>query len=788
MRKTYCLYLLFIFFSMATNLEADTFISGLNDSLRYGPEIKGLFKKFELIGNKNIVYIVIFSSLLTLFINNLVYFFCFKSKIFLFYKGVILFWALSCFFWMSHDAYNFSKIGFSLSILGSSILYLLYIKELLDLKNKMVSLYKLLGYSIAILGSFCLFPLFLDKNLIYVPWFCFCLIILFLSLVFYKKDSFDNLTILVLAFSVSIIGLLGTYLFGGASILVGTTLHILILNIAPLDKKIIDLSEEVKEEKRLSNLLEDVRYGLEKSIEKRTKEVKDLLDNMNSAVFSIDKNLRVLYPISQHTEKIFNKDITGNNIYDFLFYNIRKGTKAYSDLTSCLTMVFEQDKIQFFALSEGLPNKVRLPSKDGDKVMTLKLSYSPILDKNDLVHKILCIADDVSNKEEYYLKSSDTVLNFDILKEVANIKKKGILANELKNQAEIAFHILEDFVSPLSDTYESKYFEEKLINFINNFQVHLNELPSLCIDFKRKCWEIIDIDERNIKIDPQIEATNIICDILDSLLQYQSTFSLFLKVKLKMHFKSVNFIMEKVKALETQFNNLFEYAFLVRDIKKIDDQKIGKVLHLAKLYPDFERVIDLIQQRSKLVFFLLKGMGDDESAMYFGRLSNLVKLMPEREKLNKSIIKNNLIEPYKEILIKREEIELSIMEFGKKIEESNTINKRAYFSLILQVLKRIVDENDSRLDQKIKKLPDLDPIMIDYIKSSVICLSPYEITDEFKDEAFDEINYNLERFLETLLENELEKNDALPVDKNNIKFLTFLKSLAATSVEDKKVS
>ena len=88
MRKTYCLYLLFIFFSMATNLEADTFISGLKESVRYGPEIKYLSKKIELIGNKNVLYIVIFSSLFALFIKNLIYFFYFKSQSFLFYKVV----------------------------------------------------------------------------------------------------------------------------------------------------------------------------------------------------------------------------------------------------------------------------------------------------------------------------------------------------------------------------------------------------------------------------------------------------------------------------------------------------------------------------------------------------------------------------------------------------------------------------------------------------------------------------------------------------------------------------
>ena len=60
-------------------------------------------------------------------------------------------------------------------------------------------------------------------------------------------------------------------------------------------------------------------------------------------------------------------------------------------------MVFDQDEIQFFALSGGLPKKIHLPSKDKKSVMTLKLSYSPILNKNNLVDKVLCIVEDVSD-------------------------------------------------------------------------------------------------------------------------------------------------------------------------------------------------------------------------------------------------------------------------------------------------------------------------------------------------------------------------------------------------------
>ncbi len=509
---------------------------------------------------------------------------------------------------------------------------------------------------------------------------------------------------------------------------------------------------------------------------------------MNSGVFAIGKNFKVLYPVSEKSKNVFGFDITGYNIYDFLFYNIRKGTKVYSDLSSCLSMVFDQDEIQFFALSGGLPKKVHLPSKDKKSVMTLKLSYSPILNKNNLVDKVLCIVEDVSDSEGYYIKSSDSVLNFDFLKEVGNIDNKKELARGLQNTTDQAFSILEDFVSPLSDTYKAKYFEEKLIKFINEVKNDLKELHLLVGIFKKRCWEIIDIEERNIKIDPQIEATNIICDILDTLFQYKTTGSLFFKIKFKANFKSVDFIMEKIKHLETQFNNLFEYVFWVRNVKSINQEKIGKVLHLAKLYPDFERSIDLIQQRSRLIFFLLKGIGEDKIAQYYGRLSNLVKLMPEREKLDESIIKHNLIEPYKNILEKKAEIESRVFKFGVSIEHHFIISNKDYFNNIIKVLKRLLDRSGNKLDDDSHIVPNLDPILLDFVKSIVTSLAYFEINNDDSNKEFESLIGTLERLIEEIFYNELKQEDALPVGKDNIKFIKFLQKIVPYAFSDKKAS
>ena len=94
--------------------------------------------------------------------------------------------------------------------------------------------------------------------------------------------------------------------------------------------------------------------------------------------------------------------------------------------------------------------------------------------------------------------------------------------------------------------------------------------------------------------------------------------------------------------MEKVFRNLFEHIFLVREIDKIDDEKMEKVLKVAILYPEFERTINLII-KGQLFLVSFKGIGDFELASDFETLSKLVKQMPERRMLTKSIIKTILL-------------------------------------------------------------------------------------------------------------------------------------------------
>ena len=76
---------------------------------------------------------------------------------------------------------------------------------------------------------------------------------------------------------------------------------------------------------------------------------------------------------------------------------MRKGTKEYRDLMSVFTLIFGCDELQFFGISDSIPEKVILPDPKTKGEKILKLSYSAIYDEGGLLEKLMCTAEDVTS-------------------------------------------------------------------------------------------------------------------------------------------------------------------------------------------------------------------------------------------------------------------------------------------------------------------------------------------------------------------------------------------------------
>ena len=424
----------------------------------------------------------------------------------------------------------------------------------------------------------------------------------------------------------------------------------------------LQAEEESRQVGLLFQEIKKLNSELSNKLHIRSKETKELLDNIEVSVFSINEEYKVLPPVSKYSEKIFGINIVGKNVMDFLYYNIKKGTKEYTDLVSVFSIIFGSDEIQFFILEEKLPHIVQLPHSKGAKEKTLKLSYSVFYDDDDLVNKLMCVVEDVTDSEEHFKKTKENEDNFKFLSEIIGVKNKKVLAKNIEESIKYLFEILEDFVSPISDTYNEKFFLDKIDATIKHIQKNIKGLNSLEEFFKDYSiqFKISFTEKKSHFINPQVEATSRICDILDVLLKYASCTHRFTPVTLNFDLSLNNIISEKIKDINKIFKNFFEYIFLVRDIDQITDERIKNSVNLAKLYPDFDRTIDLIQQRSRLLSFLLKGIGENELSEEYKNLSSQIKKMPEHTRIDEFMIKRNLLTPYKEVLEKTKNFDLTL--------------------------------------------------------------------------------------------------------------------------------
>ncbi|MEE2743624.1 MAG: hypothetical protein VYD54_06915, partial [Bdellovibrionota bacterium] len=421
------------------------------------------------------------------------------------------------------------------------------------------------------------------------------------------------------------------------------------------------------------------------------------------------------------------------------------------------------------------------PDKNNKKGKTLKLSYAGFFNQNNLLEKLMCTVEDVTESEEHLKKAEEDQENYQFISEIMEFEDKQYLAKTMEKSIRKLFEVLEDFVSPLSDTYQVDHFHKTLQDTIRGIRKKVLLLKSLewkVFGHLVELEKFEKIKKKTLNINPQVEATSITCDMLETLLRFSASVDRFVPVNLNLNLSFTSTILEKIKDIQTTFTNLFEYVFLVRELEKIDKEKLEKVVKLARLYPEFERTIDLIQQRARLLSFLLKGVGEEELSTSFQNLSSKVKKMPERSRLTEFIIENNLIEPYKEILAKTKNIETELV---IRIDERQQqfLDDKGYLLLLTELMKRFVKESKEGVDHSLPPLPEIEGMMIRNFETftSMIKLKFEGLDRKEEEKEFIEQNiFNIESIFRRVLKKELTQAKALPIEKNNKKFIKFLRS------------
>ena len=364
----------------------------------------------------------------------------------------------------------------------------------------------------------------------------------------------------------------------------------------------------------------------------------------------------------------------------------------------------------------------------------------------------MCTAEDVTESASQLRKAEEDQENYKFITEIMEINDKEKLGLEIERSIKVLFEVLEDFVSPISDTYELAHFRKQLDQTISEIQKNIRNLKSLKWKLGELYSGLDNLKKEDKGINPQVEATSAICDMLETFLSYSDSVNQFVPVNLNYNLSFTSIILEKIEDIEKIFKNLFEYVFLVREIDKIDEEKLKKVVQVAKLYPDFERTIDLIQQRSRLLSFLLKGVGEEELSSTYQNLSSKVKLMPERERLTEVIIEHNLIEPYKEVLENTKDIEIDLI-IRIQERQQEILDDKGYLLLLTELMNRFVKESEEGEDKYLPSLPKIGKEKIDYFQILGIMIEDKVENPKTEKESILKYTFDVENLLRGLFLN-----------------------------------
>ena len=184
------------------------------------------------------------------------------------------------------------------------------------------------------------------------------------------------------------------------------------------------------------NLEEKVKLATA-HIEEEKQKVANLLNNMKQAIFSIDKDLKIIAPASAFSREVFESDIVGTDIFDTLFKDVDKSSEEYSQVFTSMGAVFNNPtELQYDLMCDYFPPRIKYivepreddkrsleDAEDEEEYKILSINYSPMWNDIEELENLMIVVEDITEKEklahelEEQKKTSEK--NISIIKEMA---------------------------------------------------------------------------------------------------------------------------------------------------------------------------------------------------------------------------------------------------------------------------------------------------------------------------------------------------------------------------------
>ncbi len=420
-------------------------------------------------------------------------------------------------------------------------------------------------------------------------------------------------------------------------------------------RNLFSLSEELK---ALNKKITANNINLQDEVDEANNELQisfnkteAMLHNVNKAIFVTDSKGIVQAPVSKHCETLFKRDIIGENGLKLLFFHLKDHSEEKKLIINAWNHIFGKEKSQFLSVESHFPRVVIHPDTNKKRGRHLRIAYAPLIDKSEKINNLMFLVDDITDETLEKLKTKKEGRYYHIIMEILPVSNKEKLITSIAGYLTLSVSLLEEFLSPESERNKllrsPEYIKKTLIKGKDEVFQPLSDFQSLLKSIIR--------DFENLDSQKILFSIKAITQIIELLNTYLEVFDILNKNKIgpEVNFaipkRFENSVEEKIQDLHRLMTNILEYVFLVRNIEDLDKEKIENAPKKAKLYGEFDKIIELLMKRSQLISYILKVVGKTEKSQAFYNLSELLKQMPSKDKLTEAALVNHLVTPYADI-------------------------------------------------------------------------------------------------------------------------------------------
>ncbi|MBF0297425.1 MAG: Hpt domain-containing protein [Oligoflexia bacterium] len=318
------------------------------------------------------------------------------------------------------------------------------------------------------------------------------------------------------------------------------------------------------------------------------RKVSNLLNNMKQAVFTVDRTYKVISPVSDYAKNIFSIDIVDKNIFDFLFAKIDKKSTTFSDLQTAMTVVYDNNSMQWMLMEDNLVSKVVYQAQPNQEERLLNISYNPLINENDLVESIMFVVDDITEitklEQKIEKEKCENNKRMNILQEISARNSE-----ELKSFFNSIFTMLEKNRDLIHHLGAQKEYIHEIFRNLHTIKGNSRMLALSLLAEKAHLAENVAADLRKSLNDPREVSNEIIQkmqqlnDELTYLAQDYSNYAERL-FKIENEYKTKNIInlhrryLSVENVLSNSEKNLSQLSSaLEEDIAKLNDQEITEL-------------------------------------------------------------------------------------------------------------------------------------------------------------------------------------------------------------------